>query len=126
MPVFELTVQRVFSAAHAIVIQGQREAMHGHDWRVTARVAGPSLDDDGLLCDFHALERDLDEIIRPFQNACLNDTPPFDEINPTAERVAEFIASELARRVHSPVRLLSVSVTEAPGCEATLRLSIDG
>ena len=37
------------------------------------------------------LEAALDEIIRPFRNRNLNDLPPFDVINPTAERVAEYI-----------------------------------
>ena len=31
---FELEVRRIFSAAHAIVIRGEREPIHGHDWQV--------------------------------------------------------------------------------------------
>src|SRR5690606_16287926 len=56
---FEISVQRTFSAAHAIVVRGRREPLHGHDWRVTIVVAGNDLDADGLLCDFHALEAAL-------------------------------------------------------------------
>ncbi|MFM7809110.1 MAG: 6-pyruvoyl trahydropterin synthase family protein, partial [Planctomycetota bacterium] len=48
---FELRVRRKFSAAHAITMAGQVEALHGHDWRVSVRVRGERLDGDGLLCD---------------------------------------------------------------------------
>ena len=118
---FELSVQRVFSAAHAIVAAGRREAVHGHDWRVTAVVAGDALDSDGLLCDFHELEGQIDRILAPFLNANLNETAPFDRVNPTAERMAQHIGESLAIALPKGVRLKSLSVTEAPGCEATYR-----
>ena len=88
---FELSIERRFSAAHAIVIGGERETTHGHDWRVTLVVSGAVLDDEGLLCDFHALEQALDAVLAPFHNNDLNATPPFDELNPTAENVARHI-----------------------------------
>lgn len=118
---FELTVRTEFCAAHAIVIKGEREPVHGHNWRVTVTVAGDALDEDGLLCDFHDLEANLAKIIAPLQNADLNTTPPFDRINPTAERVAQHIGEELAKTLPTGVRLERASVTEAPGCEATWR-----
>jgi 6-pyruvoyltetrahydropterin/6-carboxytetrahydropterin synthase len=125
---FELTVHTVFSAAHAIVIAGVREPLHGHDWHVTACVAGDALDAEGLLIDFHALEETLAAIVRPFRNANLNDTPPFDRANPTAENVARHIGETLAERTHSiappprGVRVAWVRVTEAPGCAVTYRM----
>jgi 6-pyruvoyltetrahydropterin/6-carboxytetrahydropterin synthase len=119
---YELTVEREFCAAHALVIAGQREAVHGHNWRVTLVVRGEQLDADGLLCDFHQLERELDAVLAPFENADLNDTPPFDERNPTAEHVAHHIAEQMQRRLSAAsAHVASVSVTEAPGCRATYR-----
>lgn len=118
---FELTVTDEFCAAHAIVIGGRRETVHGHNWRVSVTVAGPHLDEDGLLCDFHAIERDLHAVIAPFHNGDLNATPPFDTVNPTAEHVARHIAQQLAPGLPGHVRIAAVSVTEAPGCTATYR-----
>jgi 6-pyruvoyltetrahydropterin/6-carboxytetrahydropterin synthase len=115
---YELTVERIFRAAHAIVIQDEREASHEHDWRVRLTVAGPRLDGDGLLVDFHLLTRWLDEVLAPFRDGDLNRTPPFDAVNPTAEHVARHIAREMAARVPAPVRIERVAVMEAPGCEA--------
>lgn len=127
--VFKIRVDARFSAAHALVIQGQREPIHGHDWLVQATLAGPALDGDELLCDFHAVEADLREITAPFHNANLNTCPPFDRVNPSAEAVARHIAAELSRRLETrsarepkegqrAVRVESVLVTEAPGCAA--------
>ncbi|MBL8991373.1 MAG: 6-carboxytetrahydropterin synthase [Phycisphaerae bacterium] len=132
---YALELTTVFSAAHAIVIAGRREALHGHDWHVTVCLEGPAVDADGLLLDFHEAERHLREIVAPFHNANLNRTPPFDRVNPTAEAVARHIAESLRGRLESrapkrpktrgsarsPVRVASVRITEAVGCAAVYR-----
>ena len=115
---FELEIRRRFSAAHAILMRGVREPVHGHDWEVTVTVSGTGLDGDGLLCDFHTLERQVDAIVRPMDSRHLNETPPFDRLNPTAEHVARFIADTLLPQLPGGVRVASVRVTEAPGCAA--------
>ena len=137
--VYALELSTVFSAAHAIVIDGRREALHGHDWHVTVSLEGPELDADGLLLDFHEAERHLREVVAPFHNANLNQTPPFHRVNPTAESVARHIAESLRSRLESgrpkrpktvgkrargarpSVRVSSVRVTEAVGCAAVYR-----
>jgi len=115
---FELTVRRSFAAAHAIVMRGIRESMHGHDWDIRVTVSGPALDPDGLLCDFHALERTLEDAIAPFRNRTLNEIPPFDRVNPTAENLAEFVALEVGARLPHGVVVRTVEVEEAPDCTA--------
>ena len=117
--VFEISVQRVFHASHALLIGGDREESHAHDWRITLVVAGAALDSDGLLCDFHDLEAALDEVIETFQDADLNQTRPFDRFNPTAEAVAKYIAESVSGRLGDTVHVDRVSVIEAPGCQAT-------
>lgn len=92
---YALTVEKTFSAAHAIVIGGERERVHGHNWQVLATIEGESLDAEGLLVDFHALERALGAIIDRFHNGSLNEVEPFTVLNPTAELVAKHIADEL-------------------------------
>jgi len=113
-----LTLETVFSAAHAIVMQGQREPLHGHDWRVTVRIGGETLDADGLLVDFHKVQHDLRAIVEPWHNRSLNEVEPFDTLNPTAELVARTIGQMLAKTLPEGVRVVSVTVTEAVGCAA--------
>lgn len=137
---FALEVECEFSAAHAILLGGVRERLHGHNWRVVVSVVGDRLDDEELLCDFHEVERMLEAIVAPFRDGNLNETPPFDRVNPTAEAVARHIATQLSaqlptkippqlptqlaeRRVRETpsVFLEWVRVTEAPRCTAVLR-----
>ena len=117
-PMYELTIETVFSAAHAIDLPGGRELLHGHDWRVTICLAGEQLDKWGLLVDFHTIEDELHKIVKPFHNHTLNDVPPFDEVNPTAEHVAQHIGQALRKVLPEGVSLAWSRVTEAPGCAA--------
>ena len=103
---YELTVEREFCAAHAIMIGGRLEPLHGHNWRVRITVIGEELDANGLLCDFHAIESRLDRIIAPLHNGNLNATPPFDQINPTAENIAAWIFNQLDPLVSTESRRL--------------------
>ena len=113
---FELTVERDFLATHAITIAGVPEKPHEHRWRVSVVVGGDGLDADGLLCDFHEIQRAIDAVIDPFRDGDLNEITPFDRLNPTGENVAKHIAKFL--EVPAGTQLRSVSVTEAPGCIA--------
>jgi 6-pyruvoyltetrahydropterin/6-carboxytetrahydropterin synthase len=126
---FQISVEREFCAAHALVIAGVREPVHGHNFRLAVTLEGDRLDADGLLLDFHALERLVDEIIRPYHNADLGSQPPFNGgLNPSAENIAAHIARRVAEGLpsitssggHRP-RLASVRLTEAPGCSVIYR-----
>ena len=122
---FELRIERTFSAAHAIVIQGEREPLHGHDWRVLVAVRGPQLDQEELLCDFHAIEQQVDGVIAPFHNANLNETTPFDQRNPTAEAIAEHLYQTLMDRMPRGASLHRVEIGESPGCTAVYGVKLD-
>lgn len=122
---FEITVQAGFNAQHAVLINGEREPVHGHDWVVEATIAGPQLDAEGLLCDFHAVEAALRAITDPWNHGDLNNAEAFRgrTVEPTAENVAKVIATELARalagRLPEGARVARMCVTEAPRCVAT-------
>jgi 6-pyruvoyltetrahydropterin/6-carboxytetrahydropterin synthase len=123
---YALEVECEFAAAHAILLGGVRERLHGHNWRVVISIAGDRLDREELLCDFHLVERLLSETIAPFRDGNLNETPPFDRVNPTAEAVARFVATELTERLARAipaVQLEWVRVTEAPRCTAIVRMT---
>lgn len=118
---FELSVEDEFAAAHSISIGGVAEPLHGHHFRVRAVVRGERLDGDGLLCDFHELERLLHAAIAPFRGRTINGVPPFDRLPPTAEEIARHLHGAIAAGLPAGVRLVEVSLGEAPGCTATYR-----
>jgi 6-pyruvoyltetrahydropterin/6-carboxytetrahydropterin synthase len=121
-PLFQIQVTHEFCAAHSIILLSHPEPLHGHNFKATATITGDQLDDEGLLCDFHLVESTLKEICRPFNNNNLNTIPPFDQLNPTAEHLAQYIADQLADQLDQALapraKVHSVSITEAPNCLA--------
>ncbi len=123
---YELSVQGEFCAAHALVIGGVREPIHGHNFRVRACVCAADLNTDGFVCDFHLVQESLGGILADLSNCNLQDHAKFERRSPTAEHIARCIHDALSRRLRDKLAsgawVSSVSVTEAPGCEATYRI----
>ena len=121
---FEAAVRRTFAAAHAIRLpDGSFEPLHGHNWNVEVEVAADELDGIEVVIDFHELQAAVDAVTGPWHNRNLNDLEPFagNRINPTAERVAWWIAQRVAATLPAHIRLVRVGVEEATGCVATFR-----
>ncbi|MFO0858568.1 MAG: 6-carboxytetrahydropterin synthase [Phycisphaerales bacterium] len=125
---FTIRVEHSIAAAHAIIIAGVREPLHGHNWHFQVTIERPNLDAEGLVCDFHVVHHHLVDVLAPFHNNNFNNVPPFrdsdaDALNPTAELIAKFVCDELTHRLANVLpkacKVASVSVTEAPGCVAT-------
>jgi len=119
---YEIAVERHFDAAHFLRgYQGKCEALHGHRFRVVARVSATELDGTGLAYDFTELKRHLDEVLARFDHTCLNEVPPFQEINPSSENIALTIYNELKPRLAGPVVISSIEVWESPQTWVTYR-----
>lgn len=118
---FQITIETTFAAAHALRLpDGSDEPTHGHNWHVRVTVARAGLDAMATVMDFHKLEQLVGQIVGPWHNRDLNHAPPFANgaVNPSAERVAEWVGQQTARGLPEGVRLVRVAVTEAPGCTA--------
>lgn len=116
---FRVSVSTSFNATHAVTIQGVEEIPHNHEWNVVVAFEGESLDDDGLLIDFIEIEQLLEHTIKPFRDSNLNTTTTLGGDNPSAERVAVYIGDSMHEQINEPIRIQSVTVTEAPNCQAT-------
>jgi 6-pyruvoyltetrahydropterin/6-carboxytetrahydropterin synthase len=113
---YEISVEKHFDAAHYLRgYQGKCEAMHGHRYRVVVKIKAEKLNDIGLAYDFTDLKRHLNDILSRFDHTCLNDLPPFDKINPSAENIAATVYDELKSRLAAdPITLVSVEAWESP------------
>ncbi len=113
---YEISVEEHFDAAHFLRgYEGKCEALHGHRFRVVARLKAATLDDTGMAYDFTKLKRHLRDILARFDHTCLNDVPPFDKINPSSENIAATIYIELRDRLSGvPVFISSVETWESP------------
>ena len=120
---YQLTVEQHFDAAHALRgYQGRCENLHGHRFRVLARVKASRLDETGLAYDFTELKRRLAEVLTRFDHINLNDIPPFDRINPSSENIAATVYNEFQPKLAgTPVSLYSIEVWESPESGAEYR-----
>lgn len=120
---YEVTVATTFDATHALrMYDGRFEPVHEHCWGVRARFVGRELDEIGVLVDFGLVRERLRAITRSLSGAHLNDWPALAGRNASAEHVARVIFDELRADARLAPSLYSVTVTEAPGCEATFAL----
>ena len=100
-----------FAAAHSIRgHRGKCRFLHGHNYRVRVHIAATELDEIGMVIDFADLKTILEEILGPFDHHVINEIPPFDEINTTAELLSSWVFEEVARRL--PESRLSVVKVE--------------
>jgi 6-pyruvoyltetrahydropterin/6-carboxytetrahydropterin synthase len=121
---FEVTIEQTFAAGHALRnYHGKCENVHGHNYRCQVTVEGKQLDHVGLLVDFVALKKSVQAVIDRLDHQWLNDFPPFDVLNPSAENIAKYIYDEvLSGIVMAPgARLESVRLWETDTSYATYR-----
>jgi len=122
---FEVCVEQMFASAHALRnYKGKCENVHGHNWKVQVVIEGEKLDETGLLVDFIDVKRLMAQIIERLDHQHLNEIPPFDVVNPSAENIAEHLYRELAQGLETtpvPVHVQSVRVWETDIQSATYR-----
>ena len=121
---FEASIRGWFAAAHQLRLpDGTFEPLHGHNWGVEVTFASETLDEMGVVVDFVAAKRCLDEILRTFHDGNLNESVAFARRNPSAEHVAAVIAEQMTSPPGRPTGawLACVEVEEAPGCVARVR-----
>jgi 6-pyruvoyltetrahydropterin/6-carboxytetrahydropterin synthase len=122
---YEVSVDQSFAAAHALRhYKGSCENLHGHNFRVQATFEGETLDQAGMLIDFLDVRDMMQEILLRLDHRNLNEVAPFDQLNPSAENIAEHFHQHLTAGVAKlpvPVRVSSVKVWETEIQSATYR-----
>jgi 6-pyruvoyltetrahydropterin/6-carboxytetrahydropterin synthase len=126
VPVFEIAKEFTFSAAHQIRMHGGKcERLHGHNWRIVVHARASQLNRIGMVIDFADLQRIVAELCSRFDHQNVNEIPPFDEVNTTAENLARFFYVEANRRLAATedgrVTVSKVDVWENHGSLATYR-----
>ena len=118
---YEVSVRDHFDAAHYLRgYQGKCERLHGHRFQVVVGLKVEQVDDIGLAYDFVRLKQQLGEILDRIDHTCLNEIPPFDNINPSSENIAINIYEQLQPLLEGAgVFVSSVQVWESPDCCVT-------
>jgi len=121
---FEVTIEETFAAGHALRnYRGKCENVHGHNYRCQVTLEGADLDEIGLLVDFVELKRVVHSVLDRMDHQWLNEFPPFDVLNPSAENMARYIYQQVAEglRPRDGVRIALVRLWETDTAHATYR-----
>jgi len=110
-----------FAAAHLLRnYEGVCNRLHGHNWKVEVMVVATKLDDVGMGMDFKVIKDATRELIGKLDHRNLNDIPPFDKINPTAENISEYLYSELSKTLNvDGIKVSAVTLWETDRASVT-------
>jgi 6-pyruvoyltetrahydropterin/6-carboxytetrahydropterin synthase len=117
---FEVAVETHFSAAHALRgYPGDCARLHGHNWTVRASIRCRELDETDIGIDFRTVKGHLKAVLAGLDHANLNELPPFEKTNPSAENIAKYLYGELSRRVNADrIKIARISVLETADAAA--------
>ena len=122
---FSVRVEARFEAAHFLrEYRGISEPLHGHSYKVEAELAACSggVDSDAIAVDFVSARQKLEALAKKLDYGCINDVPPFDDINPSAENIAQWFYRELAEAVASENAVVrAITIWEGPVNSVTFR-----
>jgi 6-pyruvoyltetrahydropterin/6-carboxytetrahydropterin synthase len=101
---YTVSVQAHYDAAHFLRhYKGKCERLHGHRYVVEAALQTEELNEAGIAFDFVDLKRELRDLAEQLDHYNLNDLPPFQEVETSAENQARWFFDELSKRL--PVEL---------------------
>jgi 6-pyruvoyltetrahydropterin/6-carboxytetrahydropterin synthase len=122
---FEVSVEQSFAAGHALRnYKGACENVHGHNFKIQVTIEGQELDQTGMLVDFLDVKQSMRDVIARLDHRFLNDVPPFDVKNPSAENIAEYFHQEMSLGLTGatvPIRIREIKVWETDIQSATYR-----
>ena len=121
---FEVSVEQTFAAGHALRnYKGKCENVHGHNYRVRITIQGDQLDSTGLLVDFLDVKRLIGGVVDYLDHQFINDLPPFDQLNPSAENIAKYFYDRVNGGLTNevPVRVAEVQIWETDTSSAVYR-----
>lgn len=121
---FEVTIEETFAAGHALRnYRGKCENVHGHNYRCQVTLEGAELDSIGLLVDFVELKKVVHSVLDRMDHQWLNEFPPFDVLNPSAENMAKYIYDGVCEglKPREGVRVGSIRLWETDTASATYR-----
>ena len=113
---YTLKIVTDFAAAHTLRdYPGACSRMHGHNWKVEVEVQATRLDSVGMGIDFKQIKQATRKVTDELDHYYLNEIPPFDRVNPTAENIASYIyqtVSELLNNERIKVKAVTLWETE--------------
>ena len=110
---FRLSIEVSISAAHYLKeYSGACSRMHGHNWKIQVMVSSEQTDKADMVIDFKDLKDLTWQVVGKFGHQTINQIPPFDRQNPTAENLARHFYREIGRLLPSHVSMDTIRLWE--------------
>jgi len=99
---YSMKIVTDFAAAHWLRnYSGVCNRLHGHNWKVEVEVVAYDLDEVGMGLDFKDIKDATKQLIGELDHRNLNELPPFDKLNPTAENISAYLYQELSAKINT-------------------------
>lgn len=111
---FSLKTILDFAAAHTLNgYDGDCARLHGHNWKIEVEIIGSKLNKVGMAIDFKQIKKQAKKVIVEIEHRYLNDHPHFQNKNPTAANIAQFIYHQIQTKIESGmVKMYQIIVWE--------------
>ena len=111
---YRIFIETHFAASHQLHgYEGPCRVLHGHTWKVRVEVETGQIDKIGISFDFKQLKSVTQSVIQRLDHHHINDIPPFDKVNPTAENLSKYIYEEVKKQLPRAIRISQVTVWES-------------
>lgn len=113
--VFTVAIRRNLTAFHHLIggDWGRENEHHSHDYLIEVALEGAALDRHGYVYDIAELEKVLEQLVARYRGSNLNELEEFRGQNPSVERFAAAISTQLVRQIpRGALSALSVTVWE--------------
>jgi len=117
---FELKVKTRFAGAHQLTMVGEKcENLHGHNWHIEVCVKGDKLNSAGVLVDFGDIKKAVKEVVKGhLDHKFLNDLEMFENMQPTSERIAVYIAQKVQTILDQDDKTQGIKVSKVMAWES--------
>ncbi len=78
----------------------------------------------GLLVDFVDIKRAMKEINEYWDHKFINDLPPFDTLNPTAENMAIWFCQQMQEKLQAGLAQVPVTIKEVTVWETEKNIAV--
>jgi 6-pyruvoyltetrahydropterin/6-carboxytetrahydropterin synthase len=110
---YYLSIETTISAAHRLEgYTGNCSILHGHNWKIKVKVKTDVLDNVGMGLDFKDLKELTWKVVGKFDHQTINNIPPFDKMNPTAEHLAKYMYEEINQLLPKHIQVDRISLWE--------------
>lgn len=91
--------------------EGTPGMIHPHTWEFAVELKNKN----GDFVMFHEIEMLINDVLKPFQNICLNEVKPFDQKVPTLENIGEYFRDLIRQKMDQMNwELLQMEISETP------------